>query len=33
MNIMTPYLNKIRVKKYGFVPPAKPAKASKEAAK
>jgi electron transport complex protein RnfD len=33
MNIMTPYLNKIRVKKYGFVPPAKPTKASKEAAK
>ena len=33
MNIMTPYLNKIRVRKYGFVPPAKPAKASREAAK
>jgi electron transport complex protein RnfD len=33
MNIMTPYLNKIRVRKYGFVPPAKPAKAPKEAAK
>lgn len=33
MNIATPYLNKIRVKKYGFVPPVKPAKPSKEAAK
>lgn len=33
MNIATPFLNKIRVKKYGFVPPVKPAKPSKEAAK
>lgn len=33
MNIATPYLNKIRVKKYGYVPPVKPAKPSKEAVK
>ncbi|HEY9055031.1 MAG TPA: RnfABCDGE type electron transport complex subunit D, partial [Rectinemataceae bacterium] len=33
MNIATPFLNKLRVKKYGFVPPVKPAKPSKEAAK
>ena len=33
MNIATPYLNKIRVKKYGYVPPVKPAKPSKEASK
>lgn len=33
MNIITPFLNKIRVKKYGFVPPVKPAKPSKEASK
>jgi electron transport complex protein RnfD len=33
MNIVTPFLNKIRVKKYGFVPPVKPAKPSKEAGK
>ena len=33
MNIMTPYLNKLRMKKYGYVPSVKPAKASKEAAK
>jgi electron transport complex protein RnfD len=33
MNIATPFLNKMRVKKYGFVPPAKPAKPSKEAGK
>lgn len=33
MNIMTPYLNKIRVKKYGYVPPVKPAKVPKEASK
>jgi electron transport complex protein RnfD len=33
MNIATPFLNKMRVKKYGFVPPAKPAKSSKEAAR
>lgn len=33
MNILTPYLNKLRVKKYGFVPPPKPAKPTKEASK
>ena len=33
MNIATPFLNKIRVRKYGFVPPVKPAKPSKEAGK
>ncbi len=33
MNIITPFLNKIRVKKYGFVAPVKPAKPSKEAGK
>ncbi|MFZ3111026.1 MAG: RnfABCDGE type electron transport complex subunit D, partial [Rectinemataceae bacterium] len=33
MNIITPFLNKIRVKKYGFVPSVKPAKPSKEAGK
>ena len=33
MNIATPFLNKIRVRKYGFVPPVKPAKPSKEASK
>lgn len=33
MNILTPYLNKLRVKKYGYIPPARPAKASKEAVK
>ncbi len=33
MNILTPFLNKLRVKKYGFVPPLKPAKPSKEATK
>jgi electron transport complex, RnfABCDGE type, D subunit len=33
MNTLTPYLNKIRTKKYGFVPPIKPAKPSKEATK
>jgi electron transport complex protein RnfD len=33
MNIATPFLNKMRVKKYGFVPPVKPAKPSKEAAR
>jgi len=33
MNIATPFLNKIRVKKYGFVPPVKPVKPSKEAVK
>ena len=33
MNILTPFLNKLRVKKYGFVPPPKPAKPSKEATK
>jgi len=33
MNVLTPYLNKLRVKKYGFVPPVKPAKPSKEASK
>ena len=26
MNTIAPFLDKIRVKKYGFVPPAKPAK-------
>lgn len=31
MNIVTPFLNKLRIKKYGFVPPAKPVKPSKEA--
>jgi len=31
MNIATPFLNKMRVKKYGFVPPVKPAKPTKEA--
>lgn len=33
MNIMTPFLNKLRAKKYGYLPPAKPAKPSKEAGK
>lgn len=33
MNALTPFLNKIRTKKYGFVPPQKPAKVSKEASK
>lgn len=33
MNILTPFLNKLRPKKYGFVPPPKPVKPSKEAAK
>ncbi|HBE46209.1 Electron transport complex, RnfABCDGE type, D subunit [uncultured spirochete] len=33
MNILTPFLNKLRVKKYGFVPPPKPARPSKEATK
>jgi electron transport complex protein RnfD len=33
MNIATPYLNRIRVKKYGFVPPVKTAKPTKEASK
>jgi electron transport complex protein RnfD len=33
MNLATPFLNKMRVKKYGFVPPVKPAKPSKEAVK
>lgn len=33
MNIITPYLNKIRTKKYGYVAPAKPLKAAKGAAK
>ncbi len=33
MNTLTPYLNKIRTKKYGFVAPIKPAKPSKEATK
>ncbi|MDH7484191.1 MAG: RnfABCDGE type electron transport complex subunit D [Spirochaetales bacterium] len=33
MNAFTPFLNKLRVKKYGFVPPPKPAKPSKEAVK
>ena len=33
MNIATPYLNKLRVKKYGFQPPVKAAKPSKEASK
>lgn len=29
MNALTPFLNKLRVKKYGFVPPPKPAKTAK----
>ncbi len=29
MNALTPFLNKLRVKKYGFVPPPKPAKPAK----
>lgn len=33
MNLATPFLNKMRVRKYGFVPPVKPAKPSKEAVK
>ncbi|HWR11230.1 MAG TPA: RnfABCDGE type electron transport complex subunit D [Rectinemataceae bacterium] len=33
MNIVTPYLNKLRVKKYGYQPPVKPAKPSKEASR
>ncbi len=33
MNTLTPFLNKLRPKKYGFVPPPKPVKPSKEAAK
>jgi electron transport complex protein RnfD len=33
MNTLTPFLNKLRVKKYGFVPPPKPAKPSKESTK
>lgn len=33
MNIVTPFLNKLRVKKYGYVPPVKPVKPSKEASK
>jgi len=33
MNIITPFLNKIRVKKYGYVPPVKPIKPTKEAGK
>ncbi len=33
MNIVTPFLNKLRVKKYGYIPPAKPAKPSKEASR
>ncbi len=33
MNIVTPYLNKLRVKKYGYLPPVKPAKPSKEASR
>ncbi len=33
MNIATPYLNKLRVKKYGFLPPVKAAKPFKEASK
>jgi len=33
MNTLTPFLNKLRVKKYGFVPPPKPAKPTKEASK
>jgi electron transport complex protein RnfD len=33
MNIATPFLNKMRVKKYGFVPPVKPVKPSKEASR
>jgi len=31
MNIVAPFMDKLRVRKYGFVPPAKPA--AKEAAK
>ncbi|SLM18313.1 Electron transport complex, RnfABCDGE type, D subunit [uncultured spirochete] len=33
MNTLTPFLNKLRMKKYGFVPPPKPARPSKEATK
>ena len=33
MNVLTPYLNKLRGKKYGFVPPPKPVKPTKEAAR
>ncbi|OQB97059.1 MAG: Na(+)-translocating NADH-quinone reductase subunit B [Spirochaetes bacterium ADurb.Bin110] len=33
MNVLTPFLNKLRTKKYGFVPPPKPVKPSKEATK
>jgi electron transport complex protein RnfD len=33
MNVLTPYLNKLRGKKYGYVPPVRPAKPSKEASK
>jgi len=33
MNTLTPFLNKLRSKKYGFVPPPKPVKPSKEVAK
>jgi len=33
MNNFTPFLNKLRPKKYGFVPPPRPIKPSKEAAK
>jgi hypothetical protein len=33
MNIITPYLNKLKTKKYGYVAPLKPAKAVKGASK
>jgi electron transport complex protein RnfD len=33
MNILTPFLNKLRTKKYGFAHPSKPVKPSKEARK
>ncbi len=33
MNALAPFLDKLRVKKYGFVPPAKPVVAAKEGAK
>ena len=33
MNVLTPFLNKLRTKKYGFLPPPKPVKPSKEATK
>jgi len=33
MNTLTPFLNKMYAKKYGYVPPVKPIKPSKEAAR